>query len=87
MKYYICKGVLWQETDGEIVIVAPKQDPAYLNESGSSVWKLIDKGLDETNIIEMLSKEYNEDKKIIEKDVKSIIKDLLKNKYIKEKKN
>lgn len=84
MKYAICKGVLWQETDGEIVIVAPKQDPAYLNESGSSVWKLIDKGLDETKIILTLSKEYGEDEKIIEKDVVSIIKDLLKNKYIKE---
>ena len=84
MKYAICKGVLWQETDGEIVIVAPKQDPAYLNESGSSVWKLIDKGLDETKIVEQLSKEYNEEEKIIKKDVSSIIKDLLKNNYIKE---
>jgi hypothetical protein len=83
MKYTICKGVLWQETDGEIVIVAPKQDPAYLNESGSSVWKLIEKGLDETKIIEELSKEYGEDENI-KKDVLSIIKDLLKNKYIKE---
>ena len=83
MKYTICKGVLWQETDGEIVIVAPKQDPAYLNESGSSVWKLIEKGLDETKIIEELSKEYCEDENI-KKDVLSIIKDLLKNKYIKE---
>lgn len=84
MKYAICKGVLWQETDGEIVIVAPKQDPAYLNESGSSVWKLIDQGLDETKIVLTLSKEYGEDEKIIKKDVDNIIKDLLKNKYIKE---
>ncbi|MBR3627326.1 MAG: PqqD family protein [Elusimicrobia bacterium] len=84
MKYAICKGVLWQETDGEIVIVAPKQDPAYLNVSGSSVWKLIDKGLDETKIVERLSKEYDEDENIIKKDVLSIIKDLIKNKYIKE---
>ncbi len=84
MKYAICKGVLWQETDGEIVIVAPKQDPAYLNESGSSVWKLIDKGLDETKIVEQLSKEYGEDENIIKKDVLNIVKDLLKNKYIKE---
>ena len=84
MKYAICKGVLWQETDGEIVIVAPKQDPAYLNESGSSVWKLIDKGLDETKIVEHLSKEYGEDENIIKKDVLNIVKDLLKNKYIKE---
>ncbi len=84
MKYAICKGVLWQETDGEVVIVAPKQDPAYLNESGSSVCKLIDKGLDETKIVQQLSKEYGEDEKIIEKDVSGIIKDLLKNNYIKE---
>lgn len=84
MKYAICKGVLWQETDGEIVIVAPKQDPAYLNESGSSVWKLIDQGLNVTKIVVTLSKEYGEDEKTIKKDVDSIIKDLLKNKYIKE---
>ncbi|MCR4663408.1 MAG: PqqD family protein [Endomicrobiaceae bacterium] len=84
MKYTICKGVLWQETDGEIVIVAPKQDPAYLNESGSSVWKLIDKGLDETNIVDSLSKEYGTAEKIIKKDVLNIIKELLKNNYIKE---
>ena len=84
MKYTICKKVLWQETDGEIVIVAPKQDPAYLNESGSSVWKLIDKGLDETKIVERLSKEYGEDEKIIKKDVANIIKELIKNKFIKE---
>jgi len=86
MKYIICKGVLWQETDGEIVIVAPKQDPAYLNESGSAVWKLIDKGYDETKIIVTLSKEYGEDEKIIKKDVLNIIKDLVKNKFIKETK-
>ena len=86
MKYAICKGVLWQETDGEIVIVAPKQDPAYLNESGSSVWKLIDKGLDETKIVEQLSKEYGEEENIIKKDVSNIIKELVKNKYIKEAK-
>jgi len=84
MKYAINKGVLWQETDGEIVIVAPKQDPAYLNESGSAIWKLIDKGLDETKIVETLSKEYKEDEKIIKKDVISIIKELVKSKYIKE---
>lgn len=84
MKYAICKGVLWQETDGEVVIVAPKQDPAYLNESGSSVWKLIDKGLDVTKIVEQLSKEYGEDEKVISKDVSNIIKELLKNKYVKE---
>ena len=84
MKYSICKGVLWQETDGEIVIVAPKQDPAYLNESGSIIWKLIDKGYDETKIVTTLSKEYSEDDVIIRKDVNDIIKDLLKNEYIKE---
>lgn len=86
MKYSICKDVLWQETDGEIVIVVPKQDPAYLNESGSSIWKLIDKGYDVTKIIVTLSKEYGEDEMIIKKDVDGIIKDLLKNKYIKEDK-
>lgn len=86
MKYAICKGVLWQETDEEIVIVAPKQDPAYLNKCGSAIWKLIDKGYDETKIIDTLSKEYNEDEKIIKKDVDSMIKDLIKNKFIKETK-
>lgn len=83
MKYAICKGVLWQETDGEIVIVAPKKDPAYLNESGSAVWKLLDKGLDVTKIIQTLSNEYEEQEAIVEKDVSKIIKELLDNKYIK----
>ncbi|MDD2523435.1 MAG: PqqD family protein [Endomicrobiaceae bacterium] len=83
MRYSIIKTVLWQETDGEIVIVAPKQDPAYLNESGSDIWKLINKGFDITKIIETLSKEYKEDISIVEKDVKCIIKELLDNKYIK----
>lgn len=83
MKYSVIKNVLWQETDGEIVIVAPKQDPAYLNESGSDVWKLIDKGFDTEKIIETLAKEYKEDFSVIEKDVNSIIKELLDSKYIK----
>lgn len=83
MKYSIRKGVLWQESDGEVIIVAPKQDPVYLNVSGSEVWKLIDKNLDVTKIIEELSKKYNEDEKIIEKDVKYIVKELLDGKYIK----
>lgn len=83
MKYSIRKGVLWQESDGEVIIVAPKQDPVYLNVSGSEIWKLIDKNLDVTKIIENLSKKYNEDEKIIEKDVKYIIKELLDGKYIK----
>jgi len=85
MKYAIKKGVLWQEVDGEIVIVAPKQDPMYLNESGSVVWKLIDKGLGETKIIDTVSADYETDRKVIEKDVKSVIADLLKNKCIEKK--
>jgi hypothetical protein len=86
MKYAIKKRVLWQEVDGEIVIVAPKQDPMYLNESGSIVWKLIDSGSGETKIIDKISNDYKEDKKIIEKDVKAIIADLIKNKCIELKK-
>ena len=84
VKYSIRKGILWQESDGEVIIVAPKQDPVYLNVSGSEVWKLIDKNCDVTKIIEDLSKKYNEYKKIIESDVKYIIKELLNGKYIKE---
>jgi len=86
MKYAIKKGVLWQEVDGEIVIVAPKQDPMYLNESGSLVWKLIDSGIGETKIIDTISGDFQEDRKIIEKDVKAIITDLIKNKCIELKK-
>jgi hypothetical protein len=84
MKYSIRKGVLWQESDGEVIIVAPKQDPVYLNVSGSEVWKLIDKNLDVTKIAEELSKKYDEDEDIIKKDVEYIVKELLKGKYIKE---
>jgi hypothetical protein len=84
MKYSIRKGVLWQESDGEVIIVAPKQDPVYLNVSGSEVWKLIDKNLDVTKMVEELSKKYDEDEDIIKKDVEYIIKELLKGKYIKE---
>jgi hypothetical protein len=84
MKYSIRKGVLWQESDGEVIIVAPKQDPVYLNVSGSEVWKLIDKNLDVTKIVEELSKKYDEDEDIIKKDVEYIVKELLKGKYIKE---
>jgi hypothetical protein len=86
MKYAIKKGVLWQEVDGEIVIVAPKQDPMYLNESGSVVWKLIDGGLSESKIVDKISADYEADRKIIEKDVKAIIVDLVKNKCIELKK-
>ena len=86
MKYAIKKGVLWQEVDGEIVIVAPKQDPMYLNESGSVVWKLIDGGLSESNIVDKITGDYEADRKIIEKDVKAIIVDLVKNKCIELKK-
>lgn len=86
MKYAIKKGVLWQEVDGEIVIVAPKQDPMYLNESGSVVWKLIDSGLGETKIVDKITGDYEVDRKTIEKDVKTIIADLIKNKCIELKK-
>lgn len=83
MKYSIVDGVLWQESAGEVIIVAPKKDPAYLNVSGSEVWKLIDKKYDVTKIVEELSKKYGEDIKVIEKDVKCIIKELLAEKFIK----
>ena len=44
----------------------------------------MNKGYDETKIVTTLSKEYSEDDVIIRKDVNDIIKDLLKNEYIKE---
>lgn len=85
MKYKIIEDVIWKVIDDETVILNPEKDEYYtLNNTGTAVWGLIDKGKDLEKLVGELLKQYNASENELKADVKKIIKDLLDKKLIKK---
>ena len=75
----IKEGFLLREVAGSFVVVAVGDAVKdfngiiNLNETSAFLWKCIEKGMDEQSIAETLVSEYEVDKEIVIKDVKSFI--------------
>ena len=70
MFYSKSEEIAYSRLDGEICIFHPELgEYLNLNSTGSFIWELIDKGQDESYLIEMAYKSFKGDKDSIKKDV------------------
>ena len=61
----------WQQLDGQIVILNPKDNLAFeLNEVGSRVWQAIDSKSDFQSLISELELEFDVEREQLEADIK-----------------
>ncbi len=75
------------EFDDEVIILNSKTGEFHsINEIGNEVIKKINGKNTVQDIINKIAKKYEQEEKIVEKDVQSFIKDLIKRKIIKLKK-
>lgn len=84
MQYTITKGLITQKLDNKTVIFDGEESVLYtFNETASYVFLKIKAKWDEKKIILSLVKRYGVKEERAKKDVKELIKDLLKKKIIK----
>lgn len=85
MKYVKSSKIVSREINGEILILNTENNSIYsLNKSASYIWNNIENQLLDT-MVRTLSRKYNEDIKIILKDVQELVKSLLEKNLIVEK--
>lgn len=84
MNYTITKGLITQKLDNKTVIFDGEESILYtFNETASYVFLKIKAKWDEKKIVLSLVKRYGVKEERAKKDVKELIKDLLKKKIIK----
>jgi len=82
-KWLMSGAIVWREVDGEAVILGGDGNSYFsLNETGTMMWKLINKGLSAESIIAAAAREYGVTRGTIKKDYDGLIKTLVKEKLL-----
>lgn len=85
MNYRIRDEILWKIADGEAVIVDPEtENYAYLNSTGTEIWKMLDKSYSLENIENELLEKYDVPESRLKEDITGIINSLLEQGLIEE---
>lgn len=75
--YKIPENVLFQEVDGEAVLLSLDQGFYYgLDELGTRIWKLIDEGLEMEQVVDAVVKEYNVERDQAREDIDKFLGEL-----------
>lgn len=83
MKYKVNKNIVLQKIDKGIAAFDVDRSLLYtFNETAGFIYKKIKQGWEEEKIVLALAKKYDAVLPTIEKDVKVLVKDMLKNKII-----
>ena len=83
MKYKINKNLILQKMDKNLVGFDTEGSFLYtFNETAQYIFKKIKLGWEEDKIVDMMEQSYQIDAITLKKDVKSLIKDMLKNKIL-----
>lgn len=84
-KYTISSNSLYQELDGEAVILNTKSGQYYsLNEVGTRIWELLSEGLSKDEIVSAITEEYEVSPEQAVRDVSELIKDLITSGLVEE---
>lgn len=83
MKYKVNSEIILQKIDHSLVGFDTEKSFLYtFNSTAEFVFKKIKLGWEEERIVEALAKKYDAPLSTLKKDVKALIKDMLKNKII-----
>ncbi len=80
MKYKIKEGLVWEEIDGEVMVLDPQQGKYFnLNKTAGEIWKSLKKPLTEEQITDKFCLRYKEcEKGKVAREVKECLQKLLK---------
>jgi hypothetical protein len=82
-RYKINKGFIFQTVGKKITIFDGEESVLYtFNETASYIFKLLKKGLKQSEIADMLAKKFNISNSKAQKDTQELITDFLKKKII-----
>jgi len=81
------ENITYRIIDNEAVVLNLETGQYYsLNETGTFIWKLLGKGINRDDLINRIAEEFEIDKRSAANDVKPLLKDLLSEKMIRQKK-
>lgn len=86
-KYYKInsKDISYKIIDSEAVILNLKKGDYYsLTKTATFIWNLLEKKISQDDIINSLAEEFGIDKRIANKDIKALLRDLISEKLIVE---
>lgn len=77
------EDITYRIIDNQAVILNLKTGNYYsLNETGTFIWELLNKGINRQDLIDRVIEEFGVDKKIAIRDVKFLLKDLISEKIV-----
>jgi len=85
MKYKIKEGVVWEEIDGKITVLDPKQGKYFvLNETAGDIWKCLKRPMTEEDVVKKICLKYekNGKEKEMEVQIKECLEELVRLKLL-----
>ncbi|MBU1117982.1 PqqD family protein [Patescibacteria group bacterium] len=59
MKYQIKEGTVWEEIDGKITVLDPKQGKYFvLNETAGDIWRYLERPITEEDVVKKIFSKY-----------------------------
>ena len=69
----------WEKEGNKLIVFNPKDLSFFeLSDTGADIWELLTKSKNVSEIVEVISNKYSEDKSVVKKDVEEFIKELEK---------
>jgi len=83
MRIEISKDLVFQELDGEMVILDMKSGQYFgIDAIGSIIWHMLEQKIEPARIIEKLQEEYDVEAEVCSQQVLAFLDDLMKNNII-----
>lgn len=76
MKYKLCEGITMEKVDECNVLVADNGDAAVLNDVGSEIVTLLEKGMQPNDIVDAISNMYDTDNIDVKEDIDDFLEEL-----------
>ena len=74
MSISISKAVLAQELQDETVLLDLDSENYFgLDSVGTRIWQLLNEGMDETDMVDILLGEYEVEREVLEKDISELL--------------
>jgi outer membrane protein assembly factor BamB len=81
--YQVDPNVIWKDVDGIIYILQPEREEIHaLNETGTFIWRLINKGYSLAQVKKELLSQYNVTSDRVTKDIQEFIDRYIREKFI-----
>ena len=82
-RYKVASHIAWRRVEDEVVVLDLNTSVYYaLNDAGARIWELLSEGKSLDEVVDVLVEEYETDGKTADKDARSFLKDLSREKRL-----